>query len=65
MEDFYIGTLVHKNIRDSNVTFFVINCELSFFRRLMFSKGYDFISNKEVMRKGIPGLEVVLHGKVE
>lgn len=65
MEEFHIGTLIHKNIRDSTLTFFIIECEFSFFRRIMFSNGYDLVSSKEIMRSGITGLEVVLHGKVE
>jgi hypothetical protein len=65
MEDFYIGTLIHKNIRDSTLTFFVVECEFSYFRRLMFANGYDFVSSKEFIKNGMPGLEVVLQGKVE
>lgn len=63
--DFYFGTLLHKNIRDSTLTFFVIECEFSYFRRSMFAMGYDFVYSKDVMRNGIPGFKVVLRGKVE
>lgn len=63
--DFYIGTLLHKNIRDSTLTFFIVECEYSFFRRIMFSNGYDLVGKKEIIKNGIPGLEVVLYGKVD
>jgi ribonucleoside-triphosphate reductase (formate) len=63
MNEFIFGTLLHKNIRDSTLTFFVVDCEYSVFRRRMFSEGYNLVSKKEVYKNGIPGLEVVLHGR--
>jgi hypothetical protein len=65
MREFLFGTLIHKNIRDSTLTFFVVDCEYSGFRRRMFVDGYDLVSMKEIIQNGIPGLEVVLYGKVE
>jgi hypothetical protein len=65
MSEFTFGKLLHKNIRDSTLTFFVVDCEYSGFRRRMFADGYNLISKKDANKNGIPGLEVVLHWKVE
>lgn len=55
------GTLLRKNEDDTVRVYFVVECQLSRFKRWMFQYGWNFsCRDKPVMKNGLKGYEVTL-----